>query len=249
MPFALLLGLGAAGSLIGGIGSAVGASQQVAEEKQALDFQKQVWQQTQQNLAPFIGAGPSSIANLQAGVGTPSQPGPWTQPFDWNQIVSNPGYKFILGQGEQAITDTSSATGGIGGGNTLKALTNYGQGAAAQYGNMLFGENLATQQNASGLALNIASLAENAAADQGSLGVNTGANIADTLGQIGNAQAGVTGSITGGLQGLLQNYMLGQLLGGGGGFGGFGGVQAGASDAAMGPGFTNAGDLSAALFG
>jgi hypothetical protein len=214
--FGALLGIG---GLISGIGGAVGAGAQAGAEKDAVNLQKQIFQQTQKNLSPFIQAGPGAVSNLQSGLGTPTNPGPFTKPFDWSQISSNPGYQFILQQGLQGITDQASATGGIGGGNTLKALMNYGQGAAAQYGNMLFGENLATQQNAFSDFYNLAALSENAAAGLGNTGVAAGANIADSLTNLGTAQAGLFGKIgntlggSGGLQDMIASY-----LGSGGAF-------------------------------
>lgn len=52
--------------------------------------------------------------------------------FTAAQYHESPGYKFELGQGEQAIRDAASASGGAVSGNMLKQLQGYGTGLANQ---------------------------------------------------------------------------------------------------------------------
>jgi hypothetical protein len=44
----------------------------------------------------------------------------------------DPGFKFRLAEGQKAIERSAAARGGLNSGATLKALTNYGQGAASE---------------------------------------------------------------------------------------------------------------------
>lgn len=207
-------------SVVGAVGASSAASKQEKAANQATNAQLEMFHETQKNLAPFVGAGPNALANLTAGIGSPSQPGPFSAPFNPQNLANTPGYQFALQQGEQAITDQASATGGIGGGNTLKALMSYGTGLASQTYQQQFEDYLAQQQNAFQQAYNLASLSENAAAGQGSIAEQTGANIANTITGAGNAAAagtvGATNAITGGIGNLSSNFLLSSLLSGGG---------------------------------
>lgn len=54
------------------------------------------------------------------------------------QFQTGPGYEFAMGQGEQAAQRAAAASGMLSSGNTLAALTEYGQGVANQeYGGYL----------------------------------------------------------------------------------------------------------------
>lgn len=156
MPFFAL----AAAGLVGSIGGAVisgNAAQSAAQTQadaanQASQVQNQQFQQTQANEQPFLQAGQNSLSGLMAGLnngtftpglnpnigalntnalpGAANTPAAYqVQPFDFH---ASPGYQFALQQGLGAVTNRASATGGLQGGNTLKALTNYATGAANQ---------------------------------------------------------------------------------------------------------------------
>jgi hypothetical protein len=133
-------------------------------------------------------------------------------------LQNTPGYQFALQQGLQGITDKATATGGVNGGNTLKALTAYGTGLADQ-----------TYQQQVQNYLSLAGLGESAAAGQGQLSLGTGSNIANLLTGGAAAQAaGTVGSanaIGSGLNGLSSNFLLASLLQGGSNpYANFGGV-------------------------
>lgn len=111
------------------------------------------------------------------------------------------GYKFQLGQGQQAIDSSAASSGGLFSGSTLKAQQKYGQGIAAQgYDNFL---NRLTSGAAGGQA---------AAANQANAGANYASGAGQAYANIGNAQAagaiGVGNSLQNGLQnGIgLMNY-------------------------------------------
>jgi len=162
---------------------------------------------TQKNLAPFIGAGGAAIPNLQNLLGN----GPQGAAGEEQALAATPGYQFQLGQGLQGILSNATATGGVGGGNTLKALMGYGQGLADQ-----------TYQQSVGNQMGLAQLGENAAAGQGGISANVGGQIGQNIIGAGNVQsAGLVGAGSA-AQGGIQNFLLSQLLNGGGG--GLGGV-------------------------
>lgn len=146
-------------SAVGGIASAgIGAnaaqnasSQQVAQEQQALQFQKQIFAQQQQNQAPFLAGGQQSLSDLLSGLkngtfgpgSTPSVPqftGQLPQPFQaptLQQAENYPGYQFTQEQGSKGILEGAAAAGGAVSGGTLKSLDAFNQNlATTNYGNV-----------------------------------------------------------------------------------------------------------------
>ena len=126
---------------------------------------------------------------------------------------TDPGYQFALGQGEQAALRGASAAGMMNSGNTLTALSQYGQGLAnQQYQNWLSNLN-----NASGQGINAANGASN------SLG-----NLSNLYQNVANNQLGLESAIAQGRQGINtdaakvkeqqaqnSNNFFSSLLGGG----------------------------------
>ena len=204
MPFFDILGA-VAGPLIGGLFGGGSSDAQTGAAQAGLDFQKQIWEQTQKNLAPFIGAAPGAVSQWQnlLGIGQGGMGGAL------DALRQTPGYNFQLNEGLNSILSNATRTGGIGGGNTLKALMGYGQGLADT-----------TYQQALGNIGQFAGITENAAAGLGNTGVSTGANIGNAFSNLGNAQAGGFANTANALtQGV--NNLLPILQGGfGGGFGG-----------------------------
>lgn len=83
-------------------------------------------------LQPQSAAGASATGGLQALAGPNGQ---LAQQFSFNpsDLSSDPGYKFTLQQGQQAIQRAAAAQGGLFSGGTLKSLANYTTGTADQY--------------------------------------------------------------------------------------------------------------------
>jgi hypothetical protein len=142
--------------------------------------------------------------------------GPLNAPFNPANLAQTPGYQFALQQGTQALTDQATATGGVGGGNTLKALLGYGQGlASTTYQQQL--QDYMAQQNQAYNQLSAASgLSENAAAGLGNTGAQVASSIGSTLTGGAAAQAagtvGVANAASGALGSLGSNYLLASLL-------------------------------------
>src|SRR5512146_2507635 len=160
-------------------GGSASNDQQNAQQA-GIDLQKQIWQQTQQNLAPFIGAAPGAVSQWQnlLGLGSGGMGGAL------DALRQTPGYNFQLNEGLNSILSNATRTGGVGGGNTLKALMQYGQGLADTTYNQAL-KNIG----------DFSSLTENAAAGLGNTGVQAGSNIASSLAGLGNAQAAGAGNL------------------------------------------------------
>lgn len=127
-------------------------------------------------------------------------------------IENSPGFQAIARQGEEAILQNASATGGLRGGNT--------QGALARFRPQLLDQFIERQF---GRMAGIATAGQNAAAGVGTAGMNMGANIGQIMQGTGVARAGAIGA-----QGQIYGNLIGNL---GGMFSG--GVQGGPAAALM----------------
>lgn len=102
-------------------------------------------------VAPFLGQGQTqtqaggAISNLltnpsnvrRAGQITPDTSNPYESRLmsllnSPDSIANTGAYKFALGEGQKALERSAAAKGMLGSGNTLAALTKYGQGMASQ---------------------------------------------------------------------------------------------------------------------
>lgn len=236
MPIGWILG-GASilGSVLGGNAAESAAQTQANAANQASQVELQMFDKTQKNLAPYMQYGINSLAELQRAEGL--RPGPTTpgrggipngyltQPFTFADYKKSPGYNFQMTQGINAIDNSAAARGGIGGGNTLKALDQFGQGLANTDYQQAFNNYTQQQQQLYSFLSGGVGTGANAAAGLGGFGAQTGANIGSNLIGAGNAQAagqvGAANAATGGLNSLTQLAFLSQFnpsaFGGGGG--------------------------------
>ena len=237
-------GLGAAGSITSGAlqaNAAENASETQAQEAQnALNFQEQVYGQQQQNQAPFLAAGQTSIGQLMTGLGngtfgpgTIPSPGAFQAPT-LAQAQNYPGFQFAEQQGDKGILEAAAASGGAISGGTAKSLEAYNQNLAnTSYGNEFnqalstyqaglaqYGSQLAGQQQAFTQLATPAAIGEGATAALNNTGTSAAQNVGSLMAQIGNAQAAgtigstnaITTAIGSGTNGLSNNLLLSQLL-------------------------------------
>jgi hypothetical protein len=226
MPFAYLAGASIIGSLISGAGSVAAGAEQASAAAYAANLQMQMYQQTAANEKPFVTAGQTSENALMAGLGLgPGGGGAGTgtlgAPFNPANLAQTPGYQFSLQQGEQAVQDSASATGGVSGGNTLKALDQYGQGlASTTYQQQLQDYMAWQQQNISALG-GITNVGEAAGSNAATGASQFGASIGAATESAGAATAGGISGATNAASSLNSNYLLSSLLGGGAAGGGY----------------------------
>jgi hypothetical protein len=121
---------------------------------------------------------------------TPYSAQAFTAP-SYQDAQSDPGYQFALQQGQQALTNSASANGGLLGGAMGKALIDYGQNAAAQQYQNVY--NRALQTNQTNNSNNLAAYQSNVNAQLG-------------VGNLGVSQQNANTSA----QGVANSYALGQ---------------------------------------
>jgi len=134
----------------------------------------------------------ASAVNAMRGAGWKYNPGSATDPEtglpagyhegtgkgDLSVFQNSPGYQFRLNEGLRAVQNSAAARGGLGGGNSLRAVNDYAQGTASDdfY-------NFVNQMN------NMAGHGQTAVAGQQSAGTNFGIGAGNALGNYGDARA------------------------------------------------------------
>lgn len=156
-------------------------------------------------LSPYVNAGSGALQQQQNILGIN---GPGEQKAAIQRIENSDYFKSTAQQGENAILQNASATGGLRGGNT--------QGALAQFRPQLLNQLVQQQyQNLGGLT----SLGQNSAAQTGNQGMQSASNIGNLLAQGGQAQAGgYIGSANATNQAIGNLFQLGGAAYGAGAF-------------------------------
>ena len=172
------------GAVVGGVMSSnaqksaasTAAEAQTNASNQSIGEQQRQFDALQKLLAPYVGAGTGSLTAQQdlLGLNGGSQ-----QQTAIDAIQNGSQFKSLNAQGQNAILQNASATGGLRGGNV--------QGALAQFSPQLLNQLINEQYTKLG---GMTSLGQNAAAMQGNAGMQSANNISSQLNQIGAAQAG-----------------------------------------------------------
>jgi len=179
------------------------ANTQAQSAQAGIDEQRRQFDLTQKLLGPYAQAGEGALSAQQALIGLA---GPEAQAAAIRNIEMSPQFTSMVAQGENAMLQNASATGGLRGGNTQAALAQFRP-------NLLSGLIQQQYQNLGGLTTTGA----NAAAGVGSAGMQTGANVSNLLQQQGAATAG--GQLAAG-----QSFLPQAIASGLGVFSGLGGT-------------------------
>lgn len=244
----LAVGIGAAGAVAGAYISSQGAKSaaqtQADAAGNAAGIQQAQWQQTQDNIRPYLDLGNSAVNPLMRAMGYSNG---WSGPVDGSnqlqqrfsaptaeQAAQTPGYQFTQDQGLKAVQNSASARGLGTSGAAMKGAASYATGLADStyndvYSRALstFNTNYSSASNNANRLQGLVSNGQNAAATNGSLGAATAGSIGNTLMSGANASAaGTVGSanaMSGALSGIGNNAMMYGMMqnnasnGGGGG--------------------------------
>lgn len=203
---AALAGIAVGGAtLVSGLAQADAAESAAASQTQASEAgiaeQRRQFNKVQELLKPYVEAGTGAIEGLEpfAAAGVPALQaqqallglaGPEAQRQAIQQLSTSPQMQALVEQGENALLQRASATGGLRGGNVQAAL--------AQFRPQLLSELIGQQYSRLGgltalgqeTTSNLARLGQASAAGTGAAAQESGANIASLLAQQGAAQAG-----------------------------------------------------------
>ena len=129
------LGAGLGGTIGGTAGATAAAGQASQQQVQALREQQAFLQQQaeigREAFAPFQAAGGTSQA-FQLQQAFAGALGPEAQQQAFAQFQEDPGTQFLRQRGIDITNKRASALGGLGGGNRLRALSEFNQGLALQ---------------------------------------------------------------------------------------------------------------------
>ena len=215
-----LMGLGAAGissltSLYGAsqIGKAASTAANIGAgaADRATALQREQYDQTRADLAPYRTAGTNALAQLTAGTAPGGQ---FTKSFGMSDFEQDPGYGFRMSEGLKALDRTAAARGNLLSGSTLKGAQRYGQDLGSQEYQNAFNR---YQTNRSNLINPLQSLAgvgqtstnqgiaagQNFATNVGNLGMGAASNQADA----GLAAARANQSAYGAIGNAFSNYL------------------------------------------
>lgn len=173
--------------LFSSIASVFGASKKKKAVKAAAAAQMQAAQagidqvgaqfaQTQQNIAPYLGAGTQALGAQSDLLGLN---GTGVQQTQLDALRASPLFQQLFGAGQDAVLSNASATGGLRGGNAQQSLYDSGENTFAQV----------IQQQLANLG-GLSSQGLGAATSQGQLGAASADTIAQLLGNQGAAKAG-----------------------------------------------------------
>jgi hypothetical protein len=206
---------------------AADVQKQVADQQVAL--QREMFEKTREDQAPYRTAGYNALAEMQRTAGNV----PAAFKFGDYEFKADPGFGFRLSEGQKALDRQAAARGGLISGGALKAATRFGQEMGSQEFGNAFNRALTSyntdvarenqlynrQAALSGIgqtATNLVGQAgQNYATGAGSALGTYGTNVGNLMTSAGAAQAagqvGVANALTGGL-GTYLNYSQGTAL-------------------------------------
>ena len=152
-------------------------------------------------LKPYTDVGPEALAQQRILAGLE---GPEKQREAINALAANPEFQALTRQGEEAMLQRASATGGLRGGNIQGALAQYRPQMLQSYIDQQYGRLGGLTALGQMTTQNLAQLGQASAAGQGAQGMATAANIATLLGNQAQARAGGA---------LAQGQMFGSIFG------------------------------------
>lgn len=218
MPAAWAAGIAAVGGIasaaIGSSAASDAANAQSQAAQAAQQTQLQMYNQTRQDLSPYLSTGTSALNQLSSlfgigGAGGGTGPTAGTAAKTLSALQNYPGYQFQFNQGEQALDRSAASRGLLLSGAQVKDAQTYGQGVAQSsalqpYLSMLSGLT-STGENAGALTGNAATTA-----GQGIASSQLAGGQAQAAGIVGSANAVQTG-LQSGLNNAIQGYQQYQL--------------------------------------
>jgi hypothetical protein len=173
---AAVIGSAVIGGVVASKASKGAAQAQTQAAEAGAAEQRAAREQLVKLMEPYRAAGTPALAQQMAALGLS---GPEAQQAYVAQQEQSPLFQAMARQGEEAILQQASATGGLRGGNV--------QGALGQFRPQLLNQFLEQQYGRLG---GMTALGQQSAAGVGAAGMTSASNIGNLLAQAGQAQAG-----------------------------------------------------------
>lgn len=213
-----------AGAIIGagvlGAGaSIIGANKQAGAAKDAASLQMSQYDKTNALNRPFVDAGYGATTRLSDLLGTSGNTGAsgygdLTRSFTGADYTANadPGYAFMLQQGNQALQNSQAAGSGVMSGAALKDLLSYNQEYAKTGYNDAFNRYQTQQGNIFSRLSSLSQMGQASASNTAAAGTALAGNAGQAISNAGTASgAGIVGAGNA-LSGAGTNYWLSNLL-------------------------------------
>lgn len=206
---------GAVATAVIGSNAAQSASHAQAEAtNNATTAQENMFGVQQANNKPYMDAGYKALDEIQGNMST------YNQPFTMKQFQEDPGYQFDLQQGEQALQNSSAASGHMISSQQLGNASNYAQSMASNEFNNAFNRYQTNNQNSFNRLASVAQLGQTGTASTNGAAQNAANNISSNMIGAGNASAagtiGTANAISSGIgtatNGLMMNNMMSNLM-------------------------------------
>ena len=164
------------GGMIQSSAASDAAGAQTAAAEAGIAEQRRQFDMVRELLKPYVEVGAPALQQQQALIGLQGQE---AQQQAISALEQGAGFQARVRQGEEALLQRASATGGLRGGNIQAAL--------AQFRPQMLQQEIETQYGRLG---GLTSLGQQSAAGVGTAGMQTGARVAGLYGDVGAAQAG-----------------------------------------------------------
>jgi len=165
-----------AGSAVSSRAASKAAGQQAEAAESGMDEQRRQFDILTELLRPYVEAGQPALEQQQALIGLRGAP---EQQQAISALEQSPFFQSAVRQGEEALLQRASATGGLRGGNMQAAL--------AQFRPQMLESQIAQQYERLG---GLTALGQSSAAGQASAGMQSAGAIANLMAQRGAALAG-----------------------------------------------------------
>jgi hypothetical protein len=159
------------------------ADKGVEEQRRQIEEQKRQFEEVQKLLAPYAQAGQTSLNYQQQLLGLQ---GNQAQQGVIDQIKNSSQFNELNRQGQDAILQNASATGGLRGGNVQGALSQFSPALLQS----LIDKQFANLGGLTSIGQNAAAMTGNAGMQAANAGMQAGQNISNLYQQAGAAQAG-----------------------------------------------------------
>ena len=206
------------------------AAATAAATDEATQLQREMYQQTREDQAPYREAGYNALAQMQRTAG--NVPGAFK--FGAGDYQADPGYAFRLSEGQKALDRQAAARGGLISGGALKAAQRYGQEMGSQeFGNAFnraltsYNTGVASENQLYNRQAALSGIGQTATNLVGQAGQNYGTSVGNALinqgANVGNARMAAASAYGSALSGIGSAYgrnpvSFGSLYGGRGGY-------------------------------
>jgi hypothetical protein len=168
-------------------GAALTAAQaELQGQREAIEAQREFFNITRDDLAPYRRAGARALTQLGARTEGGRE---FNRPYTLADFQADPGYQFRLEEGQRALDRSAASRGGLLSGRAVREGIRYGEGVASDEYDRAFNRLQADRQNRFNRLAAVAGIGQASTAQSAQLAQQTGANLSDLALQGGQIRA------------------------------------------------------------